>query len=45
MGSEIARNTRPEFYFWTCVIMAFERDEYHEFKQSSCCCMGAHICG
>ena len=31
------------FYFWTSFITAFERDEHHAFKRSTCCCMGAHI--
>ena len=31
------------FYFWAWFIKAFKRDEYHEFKQSSCFCMGDGI--
>ena len=31
------------FLFLTCFITAFKRDECHEFKRFSCCCMEAHI--
>ena len=31
------------FSIFECFIAAFERDEYYEFKRSSCCCMGKQI--
>ena len=36
-------NRNQPFYFWACFITAFKRDEYHESKRPSCCCMEAHI--
>ena len=31
------------FLFLDIFLPAFNRDEYHEFKRSSCCCIGPHI--